>query len=326
MNLLFAHPVGHDPVHFRNACQPDRWKALENMATSRGHFVFYHAANEADVVVFDSAVRRLCDGTESPYDWPLLERVLERNLPVVFFDYFDYPHRTLAWSWDEMLSNQPLSLRFHWWIAQLRAREDRILYFNRSMQSSRVYPPWMVPNEFPLFLDEPLASRDEYLARPLDVCSWANEGHKRAQSFLGILRAEALRCELVIIPHYRRIPHAEWIERHRRARFFVEADAGQASTRPQYLSTVAAQIRTRTHHQLPVPWTDMVNCVEVGDPIDGWISDEDREKLKAVLADPDLLYRIYESGAGFMRENYSVEAVSMRLMHEIEAFHQRLAS
>lgn len=314
MKVMMLHPIGYDRVP--RGHEPDHFLAIENELSNRGHdVVTADRSGELDLLLFNSGVWHLNsrDGATSPYDKSVLASVIERRVPVVWFDAFDRCPVSTPWSWEDSLIRESelnyvsTGEDWHRFAREIIAQSHPVLLFMRKMQKDREYPLWVLPLEYPLFIDLPLDSREQFLSRPFDVCGIANLSYPRALAFIGLMKAPGIRADCEIRPHYRRLPHHEFMNRHRAARFFIEADASMGSERPMVLSTVAAMLRVTSPHRLPVPREDLVHQVEIGDH-DGWIRDEDVQKLRRVLDNPDLCYSIYVEGAEFMRQHYSLHA------------------
>lgn len=321
MNVVNIHPVGfEDRPHGHHPCL---FKALEPYLQARGHNLLPPASIQyADVVNFDMSEWYLEDRTLSPYDWSVLDVILAKQIPVAFHDAFDH-HGWDAYAcpwpgkndWEDMLKIQDHDYaRF----AYAASRACPILYFMRKMQMlGQEYPDWVLPLEYPLFDDFPLATKEELCARPYDVCFVANLSWPRCLATVGLFRDGRLKFDGEIV--FRRIDHFEWMDRHRQAKMFMEADCSMGSERPQRLMTVAPMLRVKSDHRLPFPREDMVHQVEVGD-YEGNIKRQDVDKILSVVNNPDLLYSIYVNGAEHMRKYYSIEARSNYVIDHLEKF------
>ena len=284
-------------------------------------------ASRADAVLFDSNIWDLGSdgrsGVYSPYDEAVLEGVIIRRTPVVFFDNFDYhgyPGYECPWSgkndWIDMLKI-PDQQWAQFMYAASRPGNCKILYFMRKMQISQSYPDWVFPLEYPLFDYYPLASRDALFNRPFDVCLLANASLPRMNAMDDLKADGRLKVDAAMMPV--RIPHNDWVDRHRQAKLFVEADASMGSERPQRLMTVAPMLRVRSDHRLPFPREDMIHQVVVGD-YDGHISKADVDKILSVVNNPDLLFSIYTKGAEHMIKHYSMDARCTYVIDIMERF------
>lgn len=324
MIAVILHPLGYEQVP--RGHEPDRFENIAECLRLRGHEVLPpERFEESTALLFDSGVWHVAPQEISPYDRRVLEHVLEHRTPVVWFDAFDRCPSNAPWDWGATLnkeceiSHYTNQTDWHRFARILIADDHPMLLFMRKMQINREYPSWVLPLEYPLFVNRPLASKDDFLKRPWDVCGIANLSYPRAHAFIGLLRARDIKADCEVRPHYRRITQEAFIARHQEARFFVEADASLGSERPMVLSTVAAMLRIKSEHRIPFPRIDLVHQVEIGDH-DGWIRPEDIAKLRTVLDDGDRAYSIYVQGAEFMREHYSPEAVARYVVEHIEKF------
>ena len=317
------HPIGYEERP--RGHEPDHFESIEKTLVARGHEMTGDIAL-ADVLLFNSDVWNIEGGT-SLYNRGVLVFALDRHLPVVWFDYFDHAGDDKSqgrWpgteDWKDMRSYDFKYHDFAWfgWNVS-RPEANRLLYFMRKMQIHQDYPDYVHPIEHPIIEDFPLVTKEQLCARPFDVCGLTNIGMTRAVAMIDLYRDGRLKLDCEIIPSYRRLDYPVWVNRHRAAKLFLEADASLGSERPLRLITVAPMLRVKSDHKLPFPREDMVHMVEIGD-YDGAISKQDVDKVLTVLKDPDLLYSIYVNGAEHMRKHYSLEARSNYVVELIEKF------
>jgi hypothetical protein len=326
MKAVMLHPIGYDERPRTH--EPDHFQHIYDTMMKRGHVMLpEYRISEADVLLFNSDVWHIDAAKHtSPYNQNVLGVVLRQRIPVVWFDHFDHSGSDVAqgrWPGTEDWSDQLRNPDGDWSAfghAMSRPGVCRILYFMRKMQIHQAYPDYVKPLEYPIFEDYPLVSKEELCARPYDVCGLANEGAIRKKAMEGLRNSEGrIRADCQIVLHFNRLGHDAWLERHRQAKFFVEADTSLGSERPMRLITVAAMLRIRSDHRLPFPREDMVHHVVVGD-YDGNIRPHDIDKIVAVTSNPDLLYSIYVQGAEHMRKCYSLDARSKYVIDEVERF------
>lgn len=325
MKATRVHPLGYDLRPHNH--HPDLFKALAPYLAKRGHEMIADI-NRADMILFDSNVWDLGDisgprGRYSPYDKSVLDTVISRRLPIVFFDNFDYhgtPTFHCPWSgrndWEDMLKIPDQQWAQFMYRAS-RPENCRVLYFLRKMQLSQTYPDWVFPLEYPLFDYYPMATKEELFNRPFDVCLLANASLPRINAMNDLKADGRLKVDAAMMPV--RIPHAAWVDRHRHAKLFAEADASMGSERPQRLMTVAPMLRVKSDHRIPFPRQDMIHQVTVGDYA-GHIYRADVDKILAVVNDADLLYSIYTQGAEHMIKYYSMDARCNYVIDVIERF------
>jgi len=329
MKAVMLHPLGYEERP--RGHEPDHFKAIEETLIARGHTMVHwwkaQTEERPDVVLFNSGVWNLSTGGTSPYNKSFLYTVLDDRIPIVWFDDFDHAGDDKSqgrWpgsdDWKDMHGYHFASNDFAWFGWNIsRPDANRILYFMRKMQIHQDYPDYVHPLEYPIFEDFPLASKDELMARPFDVCGLANLSGPRAQAMIDLYRDRRLKVDCEIIPHYRRLDYKEWLDRHRQAKLFLEADASLGSERPLRLITIAPMLRVKSDHRLPFPRQDMFNMLEVGD-YDGRIGTNDVNKILSFIRSPSSLYRIYTEGAEHMRKYYSLESRSNYVVDLIEKF------
>jgi len=325
MNAVLIHPLayedrprGHEPDHFAHISETMR---------SRGHAMLpEERIGEADVLLIDTDVWHTDSrGTTSGFNQEVLKNVLVRHVPVVWFDHFDHAGDDKSqgrWPGVEDWIDCKAGADGDWQkfgYAMSRPGSCRVLYFMRKMQWHQNYPKWVYPLEYPILEDFPLVSSEELSARPFDVCGLANIALPRALSMLSLYRDGRLRLDCDIVVHYRRVDYNEWLNRHRQAKLYLDADASLGSERSLRLFSIAPRLRVRSDHRVPFPLIDMLHHVQIGD-YDGHISKEDVDKVLTVVNDPGLLYRIYVDGAQHMRTHYSLEARSKHVVDLVEKF------
>jgi hypothetical protein len=325
MKAVMLHPLGYEERP--RGHEPEHFQAIATELLRRGHEVLTEEdISHADVLLFDQDVWNI-EGGSSPYDRAVLQTVLDKKLPVVYFDNFDHAGTPDSWGrwpgtedWSDMLKYDFEKHDFAWFAWNIsRPGGNPLIYLMRKMQNAQKYPNYVYPLEYPLFEDFPLVSKEELCSRPFDVCGLTNIGLTRAVAMIDLYRDGRLKVDCEIVPSYRRLDHHVWMDRHRLAKFFLEADASLGSERPLKLITVAPMLRVKSDHKLPFHREDMKHQVEIGD-YDGAISRKDVDKVLSVLNNPDLLYSIYVNGAEHMRKHYSLEARSAYVVDLIQKF------
>jgi hypothetical protein len=326
MKAVMIHPMEYDS-HPRGH-EPDRFQAIVDELKRRGHTVLpLDRTCEADVALFNSGVWNLPEGGSSHYHQGALGTVIHQHTPVVWFDDFDHVGSdTFAGAWpgtDDWNHIKGFDFGLHdfayfgWTIS--RPGANRLLYFMRKMQYHQTYPDYVVPLEYPVLAEFPMAYKDELFARPFDVCGLANIALQRAHAFIGLHRDHRIKADCEILVHYRRLDYNAWIARHRQAKLAADFDASLGSERTLRLFTVAPILRGRSDHRLPFPLEDMKHWVVVGE-YDGYLSKADMDKILQVVNDKELLYSIYTTGADFIRAHYSLEARTRYIIDHIERF------
>lgn len=328
MNFVNIHPIGYEERGHSH--HPDLFAAMDPYLEAAGHKLLPPThIHEADIVVFDSAVWQLEDGSYSPYDWNKLRYVFQNRLPIVFMDNFDHrgwPGFEAPWPGkDNWQPAREIAETQDWarFIVQAADWDIPIIYFMRKMQLSQEYPEWVYPVEYPLFNDYPLATREEFDARPYDICFLGEASFPRLNALVGLYADGRMRIDGHRVRSDRRTGFEEWVDRHRQARLFLEADCSMGSERPQRLMTVAGMLRLKSDHRLPFPRQDGIHQVEFGD-YEGNVSRADCDKIVNILNDRELCYRIYTEGAQHMRDFYSMEARCNYIIQKIERYLETL--
>jgi len=309
MNILFISPTGFSsPGLFE-------WMHFESF----GHHIVTDP-NIADIAFFDS------HSGFAPYDWNVLDIVLARKIPVVYFDAFDYwgcENTQSSWigfnNWKPLA--EKIAQRQEWAMFLNRSLNAGTLkvYFMRKMQASQPYPGFVYPLEYCQFPDHMFqpVTKDQLFTRPHDVCFIGASSPWRANLVCSLLQDKRLKVDCFW--PFVRIPHDEWLNRHRQAKLFIEADGGGfGSERPYQLITIAPMLRQRNDEKMANPWTGNVNCVEVGN-IWGEVTNSEIENIISITRDPDRLYEIYINGIQHMNINYSKTARTTYILNVIKS-------
>ena len=185
----------------------------------------------------------------------------------------------------------------------------------RKMSKSWEYPGFVRPFELVQYPDhdfEP-ACKDDFNRRLHDICFIGGASPWRANLACSILTYNQEIFADFFFP-FHRIEHEDWLNRHRAARWFIEADGGGfGSERPYQLITIAPMARMRNDQRMAHPWTDGVNCIEIGDTW-GRISGEDGSKL---WMSGDISHGIYLAGIQHMHDHYFPAARSAYLLEQM---------
>jgi len=258
----------------------------------------------ADVCFFD--MHNGFDG----YDFSVIHEVVERRLPVVYFDFSDHigaEDLRVNWfgfdNWRGLESNSQ-----DWAVALKLFISNNLLriYFMRKMSVRESYQPFVYPIELTLYPNHDFApaAKWELTSRPYDMTFIGNSSPCRANMVCDLVPDFKINYLFTLV----RLENAAWINEHYKGKFFIEADGGGfGSERFLQLMFIAPMVRQRNDQKYAYPFTDMVNCVEVGN---GWgrISKNDVEKLQSVLQDKDKMYDIYMGGMEHIKKYYSDEA------------------
>jgi len=264
---------------------------------AQGHTITENI-QEAECVFFDMHSGYL------PYDMAVLDLVLENRLPVVVFDAHDYHGNSTKnwywlWNYKTVLDND--------WVKFLTSAKDRckVIYFMRKIQTDNEFPDWVYPYELCQFPDHdfPLVSKDELNSRPFDACFIGAESARRRQ-FVDALQKEG-RLKLDIQFTTERIPHDEWLNRHRQAKFFIESDGGGlGSERPYQLMSISPMLKQKNNQLIVNNFEDVVDCVILNQSPSRF----DIEDFQVILSEAETIYNIYMKGNERMKKHFSWQA------------------
>ena len=326
MKVFNFYPIGHEERQYFH--HPNLFEALRVPLEKRGHELTSNF-KEATIVNFDTGVWDLHDtdssipvGTYSPYDPEIKQWILDNRIPVAIHDNFDHrgtPTYHCPWpgrnDWNDLI---PV-LHQDWanFCYMLGKTKHPLIYFMRKMQNSAYYPDWVYPLEYPLFDEYPLTDPETLYNRPHDVSFLGEQSETRNNAIHDLKADGRLKLDVHHVPSNKRLHFPDWVDRHKNAKLFMEADCSMGSERPMRLMTIAPMLRIRSDHRIPYPREDMVTQVEVGD-YDGHISRFDVDKILRVVNDKDLLYSIYKNGVDHMKTFYSMEARSNYIIDRLE--------
>ncbi len=218
-----------------------------------------------------------------------LNIIKEINIPIVCFDNREFSVMGTG-SW------KPIDL-------------DVSIYFVRTMIEGEVYPNNVFPYDWAYFngCNFNPASKEELSSRHYDVCFIGVEAPTRRNVINGLLKDGRLKVKFQFNDHLTRLPHNKWIDEHREAKFYIEADGGGlASEKFLQLFSTAAMIKIRNKHLMAFPFTTLENCIVIR----GCPSRVDIDIVLKILKEPDWVYDIYLNGINHMKEFYSEQAVS----------------
>jgi hypothetical protein len=278
MRIFLINPIGKS--------SPDLFPSFITTFEKFGHEIVENI-NEATYVFFDVYSQL---GT---YDEEILKKVQAKNIPVVYFDETDYGGMS----------------KEEWFLGKMKVMyiTDSIIYFMRKLDRTKGFPSWVYPYEKCLYenCDFPLTTKEELSSRPYDIC-WIGNTSPQRQNIVNGLVNSGLKVYVHWTNEKGKLPHDEWLDLHRQARAFIESDGGGfSSERPYQLITIGAMIRQRNNQLFAHPWTDGLNCIEVGDS-DGVVSQEDVNKIRSFS--PDKLYNIYLNGIRHINKYYTYES------------------
>ena len=295
MKFYTISPIGVPP-------DPNIFPTFVTEFEKQGHS-FVNSIDEADVVFFD-----FHSGLFN-YDWSIIGEVIAKKKPVISFDSLDH------WSGNGEIGENVydlnnLPLEKHWAKAlHLFIQQDLLkVVFMRKMSKAISYPPYVYPLELFQYpnCDFPATTMDELFSRPYDFCFIGNLCEFRKNmvaSLIQYFKVDYYHSE-------KRIPHNEWLDRHRKAKFFIECGGGGitgggfGSERVYQLITIAPMLRLHTEQLILNDFIDGDDCLEILDPI-GIVSWNDVEKIKSVLNDKEKIYSIYLAGIEKMHKYFN---------------------
>lgn len=290
MKIYFISPL--------SATSPGLFETFPVTFNAKGHNVVLNV-RDADVVFFDSHSGYL------PYDWNDLNYVLENKIPVVYFDAFDY-HCDSSKHWFGFNDYEGLQQLLHQdWAAFLnQARQRcRLVYFMRKMQSNADYGSNVYPLELIQFPDHdfPLTSKEELSSRRYDACFIGAKSTRR-EKLINTLQSDG-RFNIYCQWTEERIPHDKWLDRHRDARFFIEADGGGlGSERPYQLTTIAPMLKQVNLQVIHQDWMAGIDCMKINTEEN---TDIALNALLYVLSSPDTIYDIYLKGVDRLKKYFN---------------------
>jgi hypothetical protein len=288
MRIFLLNPIGKST--------PDLFPSFIPIFKRLGHEVV-EDINEATCVFFDAY------SGVGTYDRDILDRVIVKKLPVIFWDETDFGGMS-----NERFLNTDTGLKPHEeFLLDCVSEGISHIYFMRKYDKTKGFPKWVYPYEKCLYedCDFPLATKEELVSRPYDICWIGNTSPQRQNIVNGLVNA-GFKMYVHWTNEKGKIPHDEWLDLHRQARAFIESDGGGfSSERPYQLITIGAMIRQRNNQLFAHPWTDEFNCIEIGDS-DGVVAQEDINKIKSLT--PDQLYDIYLNGIRHINKHYTYES------------------
>lgn len=281
---------------------------MDDTFTRYGH-QFVGNVDDADIAFFSLS--------PSGFHSESMQKVLDRRLPVVVFDCFEYtspppenPDKAGAFDMEPSIS-----WGIHWaiWLQRFMANGLVKLHFVRRMTGKWVnYPSHCRPFDHIMHHghDFPPVSKEELNSRPYDVAfvGTVQTYPLPRENIVRSLRNTGLKVDLEIVPDAGRMEHGAWLDRMRQAKMFCAADGpGDCSNRRFELINISVMLTLRNHQILPAPWTHGFDCVMAADPF-GNMEEGDEEIIRSFLDDPDKLYSIYLNGIEHMRKYNTPQA------------------
>lgn len=285
MKIYFISPVDY--------VTPDLFSSFTKTFKEQGHIVTDNI-HEADCVFFDLHTRI------GGYNQSELDLIVHKNITTIFFDAWDYGAMSKE-EWPGIHISQ---------IHDLIAFSDiKKIFFVRKMYKNKEYPSYCYPYELTMYQDhifEPV-TKDELFNRPNDICFIGNTSPTR-ENVTNELK-KYFKCDFVL--GQERIPHDEWLDRHRNSKLFLEAcGGGFGSERPYQLTNISAQLRNKTSQLFVSPPEDLINSIEINEVP----TRDDLGKIRMVLNDKEKLYQIYLNGISRMKKYFNEESRSLYVL------------
>ncbi len=283
--ILLISPVGYRT--------PMLFDTFVETFVVNGHTFVVDRPDHADIVFFDGHSGLF------GYDMEVVKQVIERRLPVIWFDQFDYFSGCgyqSTW-WDRMGNDENAEWNK---ICRMFVKEDLlIICFMRKMSKGLVYPKGFYPLEIIQYPDHDFQPTDkvELFSRPIDICFIGNKATPRNNICEGL--SKHFKCDFVLGEE--RLEHEEWLNRHRRSNLFIECGGGGESgggfrsERTYQLITISPRLACYDEQLVENDFVDMEDTIIVGDAL-GRLKDGDVEKIKSVINDKDKLYDMYLKG------------------------------
>lgn len=233
--------------------------------------------DEATVVFFD------CFSDLGVYDLNLLQSVRDKNIPVVAFQNKDYG-----------------GMSKERWVGFDLFPHNKKVMFIRKYDKEVKYPEWCYPYEECYYPDhdfEPV-TKEELSSRPNDLFFAGNLSPQRMTVCGGLQLYFSCDFRLGLS----KIEHDQWLNRARLSKLCLSVcGGGFTDERKQQLFSIAPIIRNKNNQLVVNDFTDMVNCIEVNEHP----TQDDIEKIKTVLNNPQKLYEIYRNGIEHMKKYFS---------------------
>lgn len=226
-----------------------------------------------------------------PINEDIIIQALVKKKPLVFFDERDYGGMSTEIFMPESFN--------------LLAKQLKVVYFMRKMNKTIQYPPYVYPYEKCIMNEFPLVSKEELFNRPYDFCFIGNESPQRRNTANGLLDA-GFKGLVHWTNEKGKLPHNEWVELHRQAKFFLESDGGGfGSERHLQLMTIAPMLRQRNDMLRNNDWEDVTECLDISENV----SSDDETMIQFFLNNQNSLYSVYKKGVERLNTYFTEEAM-----------------
>ncbi len=296
MKIIFISPVGKTT--------PLLFDTFVKTFSDAGHTIVTDV-NNADIAFFD-----YYSGLGA-YNVSELNRATERRIKIVAFDETDYGGMSKEnWFMNDKNTTSNHSQIF----LKLAAYNDTLIYFMRKMDKTKSYPSYVFPYEKIIECEFEPTTKEELSNREYDFFWIGNESPQRKATVEGLLR-NGFKGYVHWTNERGKLPHKDWVNAHKKAKFFLESDGGGfGSERPHQLITVACLLKQENSQLLTHPFKQAVEYVGISENV----TDLDASNLRLVLTDNNWLYSMYTKGIEHMKKYYTAEYRSKYLLDTIQ--------
>lgn len=230
-----------------------------------------------------------------PINQDIILHALGNKKSIAFFDERDYGGMS-----QEVFNPEPFNIL---------SRTIKVVYFMRKMDKTINYPDYVKPYEKTLYKDcqFQLVSKEELNSRHYDCCFIGNNSPQRKVFVEALINDGRLKVDVHWTDKDGKLPHDEWLNRHRQAKFFIESDGGGfGSERPHQLMTIAPMLKQNNNQLIFNDWVSGMDCVKLSEKPNS----TDMAQLLPIIRDHGLMYSIYCKGAEKLIDFYTEEAMA----------------
>lgn len=254
----------------------------------------------ADVLLVDLHTR-IFDYDERELEWLLNSRV-----PIITFDEYDKGGLSNL-DWPHPLTYQQKQIFDH-----IERHNIKSVHFCRLLNKSNKYPPNLFPYEKPILYQTKQLSSEDLFNRQYDVVGIMNTAPQREAIKKALEEDGRLKCNIILGAD--KIPLQDWINEHKRGKFFISASGGgYSSEKPQHLFSVAAMLQENTDQLLLHEPIHLMNCIKISSPP----TKADIDNIVDIVNNKEALYQIYEINYNFMTAFYSAEYIANFILQKI---------
>ncbi|MES2382381.1 MAG: hypothetical protein V4538_15145 [Bacteroidota bacterium] len=237
------------------------------------------------------------------YNQSVLNEIVERKIPIVYFDAFDYggcKDGTEEWfGFDAMKYKGTAWCDFFW----RTIAYCKVVYFMRKKDKTKDYPKWVYSYELTMYEDhifEPVTA-DELFNRPYDIFFAGNESPARRSVYEG-LKDTGLKLDWYWSNEGGKLPHDEWVNRARQSKLFAACDGGGYNCERIYqLIYTGVLLKQRNNQFVLRDFTHGFSCLKVSEiPLSHEI-----DFIQKILSNKERLHNIYTLGIKNIEKYYN---------------------